>query len=715
MEDDFNTDKASQYTNNFLVALLKEEILEDKKDKFIQRISYYESLNYVRNSDFEKLVKELNLTVRDRKLCAKDEGDKIANDLLSDIFENESHADPSISHIKSFIGKGNVKQIEVFQKKGNKYLRRSVPIEKNHPSEFKRLIEVFDFDGLKNLRDINEARLSENSPELYLEQAYISYILFEYVKAYRYLRISSQLFYKKKDYVWYFISEFDRWNVGRLAWIDRRTGTSSEELDRIKTEVAAIDIEHVFQRIPVGQGEDKEFLKDLYTFKYYYSFFQEVYKKAKDAEKEAVTNYFFYGGKPGYESLRDMIQDCYDFDFNNFIMLDRYREDVETYKLYAKTILKSACSVDLSSGEQEDEFFCNGNVRVEQLTKLDLFIILRYMSGGELKEVLRNNCYQNLSIDKEAKTYLHTIIKNIAVITILDAQYFEKYLILVGYIELDKRIVTDTLLAINSRLNDWFIRTNYSELMRFLYWTDKQGILDIKEHSSILEHIIENLISINEISHYKNYAKAMLSRTLQIFMTVNDPYESDSLIQYLHSEDYEVLSEIYPYVAAKTKKEIQEICLKWKWDGELEKFSIYETMVLNEIITPRGNVEEQLLSALEKFKSNSEKRIPGSYESVIRSMVNLYINDKIIKKDEIKKVVEDSKIDEYVWLIDVELFSYESFNPEWLKKCTKRLLEIIVSISGVRKQIVERIRKTYMDGKADREILNIYFEYFAAH
>lgn len=714
MFDQFEKDKASEYTNRFLESLLEEESCESKIERFCQKATYYDSLNYVHNNDYLKLVGELDLTVETSTLCAKDPYNEEANVLLSEIIDQKKKAEPEVSRIESLIGKGSVNEVVIYSNNKDGIIENIIPVEKKKVFRIRQLVEEFDFVGLKNLRDENETYLTERTPGLYLEQAYISYILFEYVKAYRYLRISSQLFFKKKDYVWYFISEFNRLNVGKIAWIDRKTGTNQAELDKIKSEVEALDIEQVYQRIPARNEEDKKFLKDLYTFKYYYSSFQDIYRTAKKTEEEAVTNYTFYGGKPGYTNLRELIQDCYDFDLYNYIMLDRYREDVETYRLYAKTIIKSVCSTDLSPKKQdEDDFFNRGNVRVDKLIRLDLFIILRYMSKGELQEVLRENCYQIIPIDDDSKTYLHTIIKNIAEITISDAQYFEKLLLLAGYIELDKNIVTEMLSAINRRLGDFFIRTNYSELMRFLYWADKQGVYDKEEHIGILGMIIPKLFQLVETCEYKNFTKNVLSRILQVFNFLSGPYETDALNRYLYSEDCEVLAEIYPYVSDAVQKKIREISSKWEWDGKPEHILIYETMVTNEIIDPMESVEELLLSQLDDIREKSKNSRPSIYNQIICSLTNLFLNEKIVKKDHVEQVVKESDIDEYIWLIDINGFSYDSFEPEWLTSCTHKLLTIISSNPEARTKIAERIKKLYQDGKANREVLNIYFEYFA--
>lgn len=113
MFDHFEKDKASEYTNSFLESLIEEESCESKIERFCQKIKYYESLNYVHDNDYFKLVGELGLTVSDSELCAEDPNDEEANAFLRQIIDQKKKANPEVSRIKSFIGKGSVKSVYV--------------------------------------------------------------------------------------------------------------------------------------------------------------------------------------------------------------------------------------------------------------------------------------------------------------------------------------------------------------------------------------------------------------------------------------------------------------------------------------------------------------------------------------------------------------------------------------------------------------------------
>lgn len=108
------------------------------------------------------------------------------------------------------------KSVEVYSEEENGKRRSQITIIEKTQSKLNDLIEMFDFHNLDIVRKENEGNLSDMVPKLYLEQAYIIYILMDNARAYRYLKNCSKLFYSNKEYMWYFISEVNQKNIGRI-------------------------------------------------------------------------------------------------------------------------------------------------------------------------------------------------------------------------------------------------------------------------------------------------------------------------------------------------------------------------------------------------------------------------------------------------------------------------------------------------------------------
>lgn len=222
MYEKFDKNKASYYTNNFLEYILEEDPNENDIDEIYNRSRAYASLNYVCKNYLDRIFNKHKIMTDGDRLCAINIEDIETNKLLSEIFvQKDDLMTPKTKLIKSIVEKSPIKTVEIYKKKTkNEWKKKSVTVDVGETSKIVKAIENFDFEELRNIREENEAYLTDMTPKLYLEQAYISYILFEYVKSYRYLRICSQLFYKKKQFVWYFISEVNRYNLGRIIQQD---------------------------------------------------------------------------------------------------------------------------------------------------------------------------------------------------------------------------------------------------------------------------------------------------------------------------------------------------------------------------------------------------------------------------------------------------------------------------------------------------------------
>lgn len=715
MYKNFDKNKASYYTNDFLEYILEEDRNENDIDDIYVRSRAYASLNYVCKNYLDRIFNKYKIMTDGDGLRAIETENNDINELLSKIFEpKDGMMTPKTKLIKSIVEKSPIKTVEIYKKKTKKGLqKKSVLVVGEGDSKIVKAIEDFDFEKLRNIREENEAYLTDMMPELYLEQAYISYVLFEYAKAYRYLRICSQLFYKKKQFVWYFISEVNRYNLGRIIQQDVWGQYNDAEVEKIRNEVASLDLEVVYDKIPIKEMGEKDFLQDLYTFRTYYKLFQNAYLTSKKTEKEAKTKYSIYSGIPGYAKLRTQIKDCYCYDLYNYIMVDRYREDIEIYRLFSKTIINSACSADLTlDGLQQNKIFDTGNIYAETLEKFDVYIIIRYMESDELKSLLKENCNQYINISEEARNYLQNAIPNISKIDNFTAQYFSVYLVLAGYIQLDKVMVKATLEALLHRFSDYFIRTKYNEIIRFLWWANKQKMYDFDAHGSLLRELIKKLSVDILKTDMKYYYQELLTECLAIYKDMSTPYDSEEMNALAVSCEYDILARIYPFVNDNVKESIKRTFDNWKWKGDNTQFKTYESMVINGIFDCKEEVEKNILINLEDIKKNSEGVKPNAYEQIIGMLTNLYLNDKIAMKKEVFDAISRSGIAIYEWLIDVNNYDYELFNVSWLNVCTNKLLETIAAVPNVREGISRKVKEAYTSNSIDKDILKRYFEYF---
>lgn len=708
--EDFNKKQASSYTNEFL-----KDILEPEKDKELLEILYreclnYSKLNYICIKYMDKILKSCGMQLTNGVIEPCNIQSSEVMKLLKTIGNNKKN-DDRIKLIKEVFEKSAAETIRVYDwSKEKKITKKSFSIKKEKNKKLAKAIEEFDFGQLEDIRRENEINLSDVKPELYLEQAYISYVIFDYLQAYRYLRISSRLFYKKRNYVWFFISEVNRKNVGQSIVSNCFIECSQEEKDKIKQELAGINIEEFYRKIQVQDLEDKEFLQDLYTFRRYFSLFQDTYLLTKKTEEEAKSHYTFYMGNPGYEQLRAGIIDCYNYDYKNYIMFDRYREGVVIYRLFASNILKSACCNNLFSSIGE---YGITNVCAEKLEKFDVYIILKYMKKKDLEIILSENCREYVDISDETKTYLKEIALNISHVKYYLCSYLDAYLMLITNIKLDSSLVSSVLEILTEHTEETFYISNYNNIIKFCYEADKQGVINQNDHAENLEKIIENTIKdLNKKNIQQQMAK-LLSWYLKIYQNMNQSYYSDSLLKFAETNEYMVLSQIYSFCDEKIRAKIKETCSKWKWKDAEMQICTYEALVLCDLTDMSPEIEEDILKNLSQIKKNSKGIFPNAYEQVIASLINLFLNNKICLIEKIKEAIKKSGFAFFEWLVDTTNYNYEEFDILWLKMAGESLLQTVAQNDYVKKEINKCVKNVYLSGSEDKDILKIYFQYFA--
>lgn len=708
--EDFNKKQASSYTNEFL-----KDILEPEKDKELLEILYreclnYSKLNYICIKYMDKILKSCGMQLTNGVIEPCNIQSSEVMKLLKTIGNNKKN-DDRIKLIKEVFEKSAAETIRVYDwSKEKKIAKKSFSSKKEKNKKLAKAIEEFDFGQLEDIRRENEINLSDVKPELYLEQAYISYVIFDYLQAYRYLRISSRLFYKKRNYVWFFISEVNRKNVGQSIVSNYFIECSQEEKDKIKQELVGINIEESYRKIQVQDLEDKEFLQDLYTFRRYFSLFQDTYLLTKKTEEEAKSHYTFYMGNPGYEQLRAGIIDSYNYDYKNYIMFDRYREGVVIYRLFASNILKSACCNNLFSSIGEYGFT---NVCAEKLEKFDVYIILKYMKKKDLEIILSENCREYVDISDETRTYLKEIALNISHVKYYLCSYLDAYLMLITYIKLDSSLVSSVLEILTEHTEETFYISNYNNIIKFCYEADKQGAINQNDHAENLEKIIENTIKdLNKKNIQQQMAK-LLSWYLKIYQDVNQSYYSDSLLKFAETNEYMVLSQIYSFCDEKIRAKIKETCSKWKWKDVEMQICTYEALVLCDLTDMSPEIEEDILNNLSQIKKNSKGIFPNAYEQVIASLINLFLNNKICLIEKIKEAIKKSGFAFFEWLVDTTNYNYEEFDILWLKMAGESLLQTVAQNDYVKKEINKCVKNVYLSGSEDKDILKIYFQYFA--
>lgn len=707
----FDAKQASNYTNDFLKSIYDGEPNENNIDDLYITSKSYSDLNYVSSYYIAKMFVKYDIYVYDGKIKAIDEK-SVGNKLLSKIYKSKGKADiDKVNLIKSIVKRSSINTIEIYKKNGIEQIELKDHNEEkmNIPEMFKCVFD-FNFTELRNIREKNETNLNENTPGLYMEQAYISYILFDYLKAYKYLRASSAIFYRKKQYVMYFISEYDRKNVGNLIVHDIYGKYNEQEKEKVRVEINAIDLEIAFEKIPSREIKDKGFLQDLYTCKTLFSTFQRIYLSCMRTEDESRKEYLVHSDDMAYEKLRMEMIDYLKYDMYNYIMVDSYAESIETYRMFAKTIINSYNNSSnlIENPFQERKYI---KAQVKELDFFDIYIVVKYMDSSALEELLRPNHKNYIKISDDARKYVINLPQNMSVNNTQESSYFINYLILVGNIELDKQMIKNILKALCDNFDHEFFERRCNYILYILNQAVSADICDYENHYDVITDLINNLLS-GDLNVYEGH-RDILIQCLKIYEKIYKPYENEKIYSILNMDYFNALAYIYPYVSSKLKCEIKKKCGKWKCDKDKNGFDTYYVLVSNGVISRKKEIERKMLNVLETARNENMENPTNEYDNVIRIVIDLYLNHKIIMKEEVVNEVSKSPCEMYKWLINYREFDYTKFQVRWLTICNDKLLDAISQKSYVKEAISKRIKESYMQTGLKDNIITIYFKYFA--
>ena len=312
-------------------------ILEDENDKLLdsvyKELKPLQNLNYVYAKYVKNALWKAGITCADKEIdlssfiCSdvlKENQSENFKDLLWMYLKNgEKTNDCSInsSDRNRLIVIKNVlcKSFFTSAKRGTERINFEVPSCNNSENTISKLIFSFDYQKLYEIKNSNLGRLGIDSPDLYMQQAYISALLNDYYYAYRSLSTASKIYYKNKNYVWYFFAEFNRKHVGNICLQSLDNSSISEEdYEQLKIEVRSIDLEQTFESLPNLGNNHNEFLSELSNFKITNSLFYEMFSSALNVNKEAKTAYSFFGGIAAYKKMENSIQDYNYYETYNY-------------------------------------------------------------------------------------------------------------------------------------------------------------------------------------------------------------------------------------------------------------------------------------------------------------------------------------------------------------------------------------------------------------
>ncbi len=705
-------------------------------NKIYYKLKQYKDLNYVYGkyiinalSDLDafSIGDSINLNLQNKN----DEKDKFKK-LLWDYLNDEDAMElrflelvdkDKLEVIKDVLCKSNIKYVT----KDNEQSDSNYEIINNFDNQLEDLIFKFDYKKLSEVKTHNAKKLSFDSPELYMQQAYISVLLNDYFDAYNCLKNASKIYYREKNYTWYFLAEFNRKYIAKTC-LDNFDcyKLSSDEIKQLRVEYEAIDINQILDTIPKTNNREYEFLNDLGNFKVPYILLYNIFSDSISLEEQSKTLYSLFTGTAAYEKIRNNVKDYNDYETRNYIMLDRYDEVKSVFLFYSRSMLSSVISKDLSNSLYDDENYVVSNVKKENLDSFDLYIMLRYLNQNDLKKLFKEYDIKFLSIDDNALLYVEGISDSIfeaCDFVSYDLTYqdiFWKYLELISHIEISDKLAVKVLeyLCIRMNASDYFRHRECINRLILNICDEKcDECSNISKSAYKLVNAIFDLFK-KDSSNQQYFA--IVSNLTYICKQNGNLYDNKTKIYDLISGcNIKFFVWLYQNLGTDCQKLILDYFNEWRPDNDAKDYILYCDAVFSNLIKSDKDIEKQIYKWIVETHSRKNKNVgiftyPKSEDcsDVIKQLINLYLNNQILDIKQLNQIVQQFGDMMSKWLIDIEKFDYENFDCNWLELCRPKLLRNI-SKNKIANANIRKAYKVQSKSKSlSNKIQDIIVDYF---
>ncbi|QDZ80161.1 SIR2 family protein [Priestia megaterium] len=587
-----------------------------------------------------------------------------------------------------------------------------------------------------------------------LMRAYGNYLMNRFVSAYEILKKISIEAYREKNYVTFYIIEFNkRYLIKKLKYIQvypsiRNDMSEEVYLDYIRSlikeyETSNINLEEAFEFLSKKEKESIRFLHDLVQEQGYILQKLNRVQKLKDKVGEEV-NTSYYGVDPVAGALNDLIVDAYEFwDYSNynFIMLDHYSEVKEYYYYFVDSLLNTYSKEKEELGKGElDSFFGDGaNLMPNYIFNLkDINIICRYLNWKKINEL-----FVKYDIDNVEVSISSVIIKG-CFINIVNSYGKTKHVrnlkemmnnmfLFLSKVKIDKQDFDDIIVSLIKLLSSNYINSElYSGLLHFIKGQAIFGNVTSETINNLTLCFINKVLDteynthrggheVSALSEY-NYIKELVTSVElkeELNVGVNEINKLLDSIQFgeLRNKKQDIIFDIFMPLSLHLSNELKELIKNYIIENLNQRFSIkqYSIACLNRAINPSNELEQksyEQVTELKKSQGKSPVKVsPDPLQENLSYLIRLLLDDKILNKERFQDFIGINNL--YDFLILKENYNFENvFELEWLTYLNNKELKKMFNHEKVIKGLKEKFISEIIKNDLSKELKAIYFQHF---
>ena len=714
LKDKFKKDNIFDNTVKLLEYIINDERETDIANIIYNSLKPFFSMNYLLSQYIQSLLVNLDVLYEFRHL-------KLGTNKTEQFFialnnQNNTNSSNKLYCIKDFLSKTIINNAFIYDKETHKENTLCIF---NHPSQADFYNDI-DNENYVKIKKFSDSTIAEGDKllQLQLQIAYGYYQIQDYEKCYSILKKLSLTFKQQQNYIWYFISEFNRLHVGGLLNWRYYLDTNKE----LEDEIGQIDLNDILYNNAQNGKKENPVLKELEGFTLVYKTLSKVLKTQDKIEKDASTNFISGTGIANIDLLETDVLDFYNYLKFNHLMIDSYSEVKEIYRQYVNAVF---CSHSKEKKEYSDGFWGPGENKVlKELSAFDIIVICKNISKKDLDEIYNTNHVIQIVLSQDAENKLFEIITNyMSAINnkILTHEIKDKVLVILKILE-KVNLSDDRLSYVVEQINNLikqnlFQNNEYSSINAFMVniFNRQKSIFA----SNLLVQLIHNICTL--ITFEENLDRTNISSLQTLFNNVcfmlhkmypEEKIDSNSIDAVLKESYMDFALDLYSLASEGNRSKIKKAVIE-NINIEIFNFELYCEAVTKDVINESKDLEDKLfllVSQKNDQKQSKRKLFPDPFERMLNYCINLYLNDKLLDKERFRPYF--NSYPEMKFLYDMDKFDYSNFDLSWFSHASDLLKEKIIRNPTAYKKIKKLYRTSINNNDYDQDMLNEYLQYF---
>src|SRR5699024_9598969 len=365
-----------------------------------EKISCFNELQFIMQ---EQIVKSLNLNTVGYDLFGNRTLSIIGNDnALMNVFSNSAQNKDHwlFQKIIRIFRKANIHGVS----KGNEIIY-SFDGESSYLNEL--ISTIIERDSLITDTNVNSftSPIGDDDYFSMLKQANVYFECGNFLEAYKYYKNISLQSFQDKEYLIYYLSEFNRKHVGKYL-----TNSHVVKIDEdIEQEIEKLDLEDIYTNLPYKERKSLSFLRDLQNFNLIYKIQNKLNKEVKELKKAKRT--IESGGFSVNSSLNKnfhIINNIWLFIKANHLSIENY---VEIQNLYLSFIDGVFASYSTQINPNPKGFFTDLSFnKIEELDLFEVYIMITKLKTKELESSINENNIVEIKVKTQAYEYIIKVL-----------------------------------------------------------------------------------------------------------------------------------------------------------------------------------------------------------------------------------------------------------------------------------------------------------------